>query len=361
MAKIDQLFKTLREQGGSDLHLLAGFPIKMRIHGDLKPFSDRPITQQEAQDYLYEIASKERIERIESHLDLDFAYECKGLARFRANFFWQQHGLGGIFRIIPTKILTLDDLNLRQKIGKFTTFGSGLLLCTGPTGSGKSTTLAAIINEINEKEAKHIITIEEPVEFVHQNKKSMIVHREVGPDCFSFADGLRSTSRQDPDVLLIGEMRDLETIGSAVSAAEMGVLVFGTLHTNSAAKTVDRIIDVFPEEQQPQIRTQLSETLKGVVSQLLCKTADGKGRVATNEIMYGSAALANLIREGSTGKIVSYIQAGRAEGMQSMDDAILTELKKGKINGEEAYMKCISKREFEQYLPEHLKATLKTS
>lgn len=356
--KIDKLFETLKNQGGSDLHLLSGFPPKIRVHGELHAIGKDSLSEAEVKEYLYEIVDKAQRERIDNHLDLDFAYDCAFVARFRANYFWQHFGIGAIFRIIPTKILSFADLKLGENIAKFTTFRSGLLLVTGPTGSGKSTTLAAIINHLNERDAKHIITIEEPVEFVHQNKKSFIVHREVGHDCESFAHGLRSASRQDPDVLLIGEMRDIETISSAISAAEMGVLVFGTLHTNSAAKTVDRIIDAFPDEQQAQVRTQLSEALKGVISQLLLKTADKKGRVASHEIMFGSSALGNLIREGSTTKITSYIQSGRGEGMQLMDDAIRKHLLDKKIDGEEAYMKCLSKREFEQYLPPELKAGL---
>ncbi|MEK7483044.1 MAG: PilT/PilU family type 4a pilus ATPase [Planctomycetota bacterium] len=355
--KIDKLFDQLKNQKGSDLHLLSGYPAKIRVHGELHPLTDN-LSEKQVKEYLYEILDERQRERIDSHLDLDFAYDCPFVARFRANYMWQHFGIGAVFRIIPTKILTMADLSLGENIARFTAFRSGLLLVTGPTGSGKSTTLASIINQINETQPKHIVTIEEPVEFVHQNKKSFIVHREVGHDCLSFGQGLRSTSRQDPDVLLIGEMRDIETIGSAISAAEMGVVVFGTLHTNSAAKTVDRIIDTFPDEQQAQVRTQLSEALKGVISQLLLKTADRKGRVAAHEVLFSSSALANLIREGGTSKITSYIQGGKGDGMQLMDDAIRIHLKAGKIDGEEAYMKCFSKREFEQFLPPELKAQL---
>jgi len=347
MATIDKFFRALKEQGGSDLHILAGQPPKFRVHGRLEPLNMGALSNKEATDLLYEILDERKKKRFERHMDLDFAYEVKGIARFRCNYLRHHRGVGAVFRIIPTEIKTIEDLGVPPVLRSFTTLRSGLILVTGPTGSGKSTTLAAIIDAINRTQERHIITIEDPIEFVHQNKKSVITQREIGNDTDSFSTALKAAAREDPDVLLVGEMRDLETIGLAISCAEMGNLVFGTLHTNNAAKTIDRIIDVFPEEQQEQIRTMLSVSIAGICSQLLLRTTDGQGRVAVNEILLGSSGLSNIIREGNIHKIPTYIEAGRGSGMQLMDDSIMSKLKDGLISPNEAYMKAIDKSRFE--------------
>ncbi len=350
MAKLDKLLGFLHQSGGSDLHLLAGLPPKIRVHGELQPLKHPVMSNEQVEALLSEICSPRLWNRFTEDHDLDFAYTVPEVARFRCNYLYQKNGMGGVFRIIPTKILSVEELQLKDVLLEFAKQHSGLVLITGPTGSGKSTTLASLIDYINENYRKHIITIEDPVEFTHVNKKSVIVHREVGSDTKSFASALKAAVRQDPDVILVGEMRDLETIHQAITAAEMGILVYGTLHTNNASKTVDRIIDVFPAEQQAQVRTQLSESLKGVVSQQLVRTKDGKGRLACNEILMGSSALSSVIREGNINKIVSIIQAGRGEGMQLMDDALMEHLKADRIAPEEAYMKAEDKKAFEPFL-----------
>lgn len=281
--------------------------------------------------------------------DLDMAYELPGVARFRVNAFRTRNGPAVVFRIIPEEIKPLSALGVPDQILRYADLRSGLVLVTGPTGSGKSTTLAALIDYINTNRKKHIVTIEEPIEFVHQNKKSYLTQREVGVDCESFASALKAASREDPDVVLVGELRDLETIGLAITAAEMGNLVFATLHTNSAAKTIDRIIDVFPEDQQNQIRTMLSVTLKGVCAQLLLPRQD-KGRVPVNEILFGSFSLGNIIREGNIPKIVSLIESGRGDGMQLMDDSILQRYKEKAIDAETAHLFALQKQRFEGFL-----------
>jgi twitching motility protein PilT len=275
----------------------------------------------------------------------------EGVARFRANYFMQENGAGAVFRIIPEDIASLEQLKLPPAIGNLANVTQGLVVVTGPTGSGKSTTLAAIINEINHGMSRHIVTIEDPVEFVHRNQQSVLSHREVGLHSQGFAPALRAAVRQDADVVLVGEMRDRETIAMAITAAEMGMLVFGTLHTNGAAKTIDRIIDAFPASEQPQVRISLSESLHAVVSQLLLPTADGKGRVAVNEILLRTQGLPNLIREGNTQMISSIIQSGKGEGMQAMDDALLALLEAGTISARDAYMKASDKTRFENLVP----------
>jgi twitching motility protein PilT len=282
---------------------------------------------------------------------MDFAYAYENKARFRANYNKQYAGYGAVFRTIPSKILTLEDLGAPQVLKTFATLQSGLCLVTGPTGSGKSTTLAGVIDFINTNQPRHILTIEEPIEFVHPLKRSTIVQREVGIDARSFASALRATSRQDIDVLLVGEMRDLETISLAVSGAETGTLVFGTLHTNSAVKTVDRIIDVFPSDQQNAIRQSLAVALKGVCAQLLLKRKGGKGRIAAHEVMLQTLAISNTIREGKNSMLSQIIMSNRAMGMQLMDDCIENYLTQGLIEGEEAYMKGLDKERFAKYAP----------
>jgi twitching motility protein PilT len=348
MARIDELFHYLKEHKGSDLHLAAGLEPRIRVHGSLAPVPGWPVlSHSELLALLREIASESDWEEYEGCGDLDFAYGLEGVARFRANYLRQENGCGAVFRIIPEKIVPLEELNLPKAIDTLAHLQQGLVLVTGPTGSGKSTTLAAIIDRINTSYQKHIVTIEDPVEFVHQNKMSVFSQREVGSDTESFGAALRAAIRQDADVILVGEMRDLETISLAVTAAEMGALVFGTLHTNGAANTIDRLIDAFPADEQSQIRTTLAESIAGIVSQLLLKTADGKGRCAVNEILLKTPGLSNVVREGNTPMITSIIQGGRSQGMQLMDDALMTLVDQKRITPREAYMKASNKAKFE--------------
>ncbi len=350
MATIDKFFKALKEQGGSDLHIQAGQPPKFRVHGRLEPLNMPPLSNAEANKLLDEILDDKKRRKFAETWDLDFSYEVPNVARFRCNYLQCQNGVGAVFRIIPVDIKTIEDLGVPVVIKKFCDLRAGLVLVTGPTGSGKSTTLAAMIDYINRNQAQHIITIEDPIEFVHENKKSVLTQREIGTDSESFASALRAAAREDPDVILVGEMRDLETIALAITSAEMGNLVFGTLHTNSAAKTIDRVIDVFPEDQQAQVRTMLSVSLMGVVAQLLLRRADGSGRVPVNEVLIGSPALSAIIREGAIHKVISYLESGRGEGMQLMDDAILARLKAGDVSPNEAYLKAADKSRFEHLL-----------
>jgi len=343
---IDDYFDIIVQTKASDLHMQEGQPPKMRLHGDIQNIRDEVLTRAEMEQMLSEVAGPKRWEVFVKKGDADLAYELSADARFRCNLHKHLHGLGGIFRLIPNKIASLEELKVPSVIKRFANIKGGLVLVTGPTGSGKSTTLAALIDYINSSYARHIITIEEPIEFVHQNKLSIITQREVGEDTPSFADGLRNAMREDADVVLVGEMRDLETIALALTAAETGMLVFGTLHTNNARKTVDRMIDVFPSNQQPQVRTMLSASLRGIVAQLLMKKSDGKGRVAVNEILISNNAVSSIIREGAVEKLTDVLVSGRAEGMQFMDDAINNLLQQGIVNPQEAYMKAIDKQRF---------------
>jgi twitching motility protein PilT len=351
MAKIDALFKMLKEQGASDLHLSAGNPPIFRLHGEMVRLNFKALSHEELKVILFEILSEQQRAQFEQTMDLDFAYAVPELARFRGNYMMQHRGIAAVFRIIPSKILSADELHLPEGVRRMTQFKKGLVLVTGPTGSGKSTTLAAMIDLINSTRKEHILTLEDPLEFIHENKQSLLNQRQIGEHTNSFASALRAALREDPDIILVGEMRDLETIQLAMSAAETGHLVFGTLHTNTAAKTIDRIIDVFPTDQQEQVRAMLSESLKGVVCQQLLRTADGKGRVAALEIMLGTAAIGNLIREGKTFQIASIIQTAKKDGMQLMDQHLLDLLKSKRIQAEEAYRCAIDKKQFEQYLP----------
>jgi len=351
MAKIDALFKMMQQQGASDLHISTGAPPIFRLHGEMVRIKSPDLTNEQVQALLYEILTEEQIQHFEEKRDLDFAYALPELARFRGNILDTHRGLAAVFRIIPSKILSADELNLPEGVRKMTRFKKGLVLVTGPTGSGKSTTLAAMIDLINSSRKEHILTLEDPLEFIHENKQSLINQRQIGRHSQSFTSALRAALREDPDIILVGEMRDLETIELAMSAAETGHLVFGTLHTNSAPKTIDRIIDVFPTDAQEQIRTMLGESLKGVVCQQLLKTADGKGRIAAFEIMLGNAAIGNLIREGKSFQIPSIIQTARGEGMQLMDSHLMELLNAGKVTAEEAYRCAIDKRTFEARLP----------
>jgi len=350
VAKIDAFFKLMNEQGASDLHLVAGSQPVLRVHGDMERVKYKELENDELKKILYEIAPEDKIKTFEETGDIDFAYEIPNLARYRANYFQQKWGVGAVFREIPSEILTVEQLGLPSVISKLSMLHKGLVLVTGPTGSGKSTTLAAMIDYINDRKKSHIITIEDPVEFVHKNKSCIINHREVGIHTQGFKSALKGALREDPDIILVGEMRDLETIELALEAASTGHLVFGTLHTQSAAKTIDRVIDVFPAHQQAQIRTTLSESLKGVVAQNLFKRIDKKARMAVLEVLVVTPAVSNLIREGKTFQIPSAIQTGKKFGMQSLDDAILKALEDRKISPEDAFEKAIVKERFIHFL-----------
>ncbi|WP_029918385.1 type IV pilus twitching motility protein PilT [Pelobacter seleniigenes] len=346
MAKIDKLFQILQQQGGSDLHLSPGNPPMIRASGQLKPALNQVLNSGQYQALLYEIMSEAQRSEFEDRHDLDFAYEVGALnARFRANIFMGRLGISAVFRIIPAEILSVEQLGLPEAVLSLTEYKKGLILVTGPTGSGKSTTLAAMIDHINATRNEHILTVEDPIEFVHQAKKSLINQREVGVHTVSFASALKAALREDPDIILVGEMRDLETIELAITAAETGHLVFGTLHTSSAAKTVDRLVNVFPTTQQEQIRTMLAESLRGVVAQQLLRTVDGK-RCAALEILKVNAASANLIREGKTFQLPSVIQTGRRDGMQLMDQALQELVKEKRVTPEEASRFAVNKNLF---------------
>ena len=347
--KIDKLLKGMLENGGSDLHLNVNHKPKIRMHGRLASLDVPVQTAEDIRELLQEICPEDRWQLFLKNRDLDFAYEIPGVARFRANYLYNFHGQAAILRQIPAEILTMEDLNLPPVLKDICEMPNGLVCVTGPTGSGKSTTMAAMIDYINENYSKHIITIEDPIEFVHKNKKSIIVHREAGHHTNSFATGLMSAMHADPDIILLGEMRDVETIRLALTCAAMGVKVFGTLHTNNAPKTIDRILDAFPADEQPQIRTMLAQCLKGVVSQLLCRKSMG-GRVAVHEILLYTDALPNIIREGQIANIRTVIEGNVGMGMCSMDSSLKTLMNDGVITPEEAYIKAISKRDFIGYL-----------
>jgi len=350
MAQIDAFFKLMNEQEASDLHLMAGQQPVLRIHGELERVKYKELDNDGLMAMLYEIAPEEKVKVFEETGDVDFAYEIPGLARYRANFFQQKYGVGAVFREIPTTILTCEELGLPPVIRRLATLPRGLILVTGPTGSGKSTTLAAIIDEANKTRKDHIITIEDPIEFVHSSDKAIINQREVGLHTRSFALALRGALREDPDIILVGEMRDLETISLAVEASATGHLVFATLHTTSAAKTVDRIVEVFPSNEQAQIRNTLADGLRAIVAQNLFKRIDIKGRVAALEILIATPAVRNLIREGKTYQIPSTIQTGKKYGMQTLDDAIMGHLTSSIIGPDEAFSKAIDKARFLPFL-----------
>ena len=352
MAKIDAFFKLMNDQGASDLHLVSGSQPILRVHGELERVKYKLMENDELKSILYEICPENKIKVFEETGDIDFGYEVPNLARYRCNFFQQKWGIGAVFREIPSEILTAEQLGLPPVLNKMAMLHKGLVLVTGPTGSGKSTTLAAMVDYVNRNKKSHILTVEDPVEFVHKSQGCVVNHREVGMHTQSFKAALRGALREDPDIILVGEMRDLETIELALEAASTGHLVFGTLHTQSAAKTVDRVIDVFPANQQAQIRTTLSESLKGVVAQNLFKRIDKKGRIAVLEILVVTPATSNLIREGKTFQIPSVIQTGKKYGMQSLDDAILEAMQAKKISPEDAYDKAIVKERFVQFLKE---------
>lgn len=350
MAKIDAFFQLMHEQGASDLHLVTGQQPAIRIRGEIERVKYDVLDNDSLKAMLFEIAPEHKAKQFEETGDVDFAYEVPGLARYRANFFMQKWGCAAVFREIPSTIQTVDDLGLPAVVSRLAYLPRGFVLVTGPTGSGKSTTLAAIIDEANRNRKDHIITIEDPIEFVHQSKSCIVNHREVGVHTKSFEAALRGALREDPDIILVGELRDLETIRLAVEAASTGHLVFGTLHTTSAAKTVDRIIEVFPANEQQQIRSNLADGIRAVLSQVLFKRVDKKGRCAALEILIATPAVRNLVRESKTHQIPSMIQTGKKYGMQLLDDAINDLLTRGWISADEAYAKANDKARFRPYL-----------
>ena len=350
MAKIDAFFKLMNDQGASDLHLVAGQPPALRLHGDIERIKYKVLANDDLRTILYEITPEDKIKVFEETGDVDFGYEIPGLARYRANYFMQRNGIGAVFREIPAEILTAEQLGLPPVISKLANLPRGLVLVTGPTGSGKSTTLAAIIDQANRLRKDHIITVEDPIEFVHKSQGCIVNHREVGLHTESFSAALKGALREDPDIILVGEMRDLETISLAIEAASTGHLVFGTLHTSSAAKTVDRVIEVFPSSEQAQIRSTLSDGIRAIVAQVLFKRIDQKGRCAALEILVATPAVRNLIRESKTHQIASMIQTGKQYGMQLLDDAIMQLYNKRMISPEEAYTKANNKSLFRPFL-----------
>ncbi len=343
---ISELLAFSVKNGASDLHISAGEAPMIRINGDMTKIKMPVLEDRQVQTMVYDIMNDDQRKHFEEFLDLDFSFALGDIARFRVNCFWQNRGMSAVFRTIPTEVLTLEQLNAPELFKELAMMPRGICLVTGPTGSGKSTTLAAMLDYRNEREKGHILTVEDPIEFVHQTKNSLISQREVGPHTKSFATALKGALREDPDVILVGEMRDLETIGLALSAAETGHMVFGTLHTSSAPKTIDRIIDVFPAAEKDMIRAMLSESLKAVISQSLLKTADGKGRIAAHEIMLGNPAIRNLIRENKLAQMVSVMQTGQREGMQTLDMCLQELVRKRKITQEAALEKAQNKKLF---------------
>jgi len=350
MAQIDAFFKLMNDEGASDLHMVADQQPVLRIRGDMERVKFKKMDNEELKAMLYEICPEDKIKSFEETGDLDFGYEIPGLARYRCNFFQQKYGIGAVFREIPSDIMSCEQLGLPKVISRLAHLPKGLVLVTGPTGSGKSTTLAAIVDEANKVRKDHILTIEDPIEFVHRSQNCVINHREVGTHTRGFGEALRGALREDPDIIMVGEMRDLETISLAMEAAMTGHLVFGTLHTLNAMKTVDRVIEIFPATQQGQVRSTLADALKAVVSQTLFKRTDIKGRCAALEILIATPAVRNLIREGKTYQILSAMQTGKKYGMQTMDDAILDYLDKRMISADDAYSNSIEKAKFIKFL-----------
>ena len=345
-AKIDKLFDELLAKKGSDLHLGVGYPPLIRARGELVPLREEVVDVREMESLLFEIVTAPQRKQIVDGLDLDFAYAYEDKARFRANYFFKMAGLAAVFRTIPTKIQKLAELGCPDPIRKLSDRRAGLVLVTGPTGSGKSTTLAAMIDHINDTRACHVLTIEDPVEFVHEPKKAQITHREVGPHAVSFASAIRSAGREDPNVILIGELRSNETMKLALQLASFGILVFATVHTNGAVSSIERLINSFPADEQPQVRGMLAESLVGIVAQQLLKTADGKGRIAAHEILIGTSGISAIIREGKTFQIASLMQSSQAVGMQTMDMALERLVARGAITAEAALEKAIDKESF---------------
>src|SRR5215475_14178322 len=349
MAEIDNFLNEVLEKRGSDLHFIAGDPPRIRLFGDLTPLRPDKLTAEYVKTALYEIMPKPAVDRFEAKDGADFAYTFADKGRFRVNVMRQLNGMGAVFRAIPSKALSLDDLKMPEAVRHMCRANNGLILVTGKTGSGKSTTLAAMIDDINLRVKGHILTVEDPIEFVHERKSCLISQREIGVHAPSFAAALHSALREDPDVILVGELRDLETMSIAVTAAEMGILVMGTLHTNGAAPTVDRMVNAFPSDKQSHVRTMLSTSLRGVVSQQLIPRADKQGRVAALEILVNTPAVANLIRQGKLDQLENAMQSGAATGMRLMDTAIQNLLDARQISGKDAYKKAINKSKFEQF------------
>jgi len=348
VAQVDPLLIEILEKGGSDLHFIAGDPPRIRLHGELGPLRPEKLAPEVVKQALYEIMPKKALERFESKDGADFAHTLAGRGRFRVNVMRQLNGMGAVFRAIPSKALTLDELKMPEAVRQMCRATNGLILVTGKTGSGKSTTLAAMIDDINRRVKGHILTVEDPIEFVHERKSCLISQREIGVHSPSFASAVHSALREDPDVILVGELRDLETMSIAVTAAEMGILVMGTLHTNGAAPTVDRMVNVFPADKQSHVRTMLSTSLRGVISQQLLQRADKQGRVVALEILVNTSAAANLIRQGKLDQLENSMQAGGQFGMRTMDSAIELLLNQRQITGAEAYKKAINKARFEE-------------
>src|SRR6476620_4673260 len=347
MSLIDSFLRSMQMRKGSDLHVIAGDPPRMRVHGDLITLDNNKLDPEELKAELFGIMSEASLNQFNVHDSADFAHSIPDVARFRVNVFRHLNGIGAVFRGIPSKALTLDELKMPRSLHELATANRGLILVTGKTGSGKSTTLAGVIDAINARVKGHILTIEDPIEFVHQRKLCLMSQREIGIHSSSFADALHSALREDPDAILVGELRDLETMSIAMTAAEMGVLVMGTLHTNGAAQTVDRMVNVFPADKQSHVRTMLSTSLRGVVSQQLLQRADKSGRVAALEILVNTPAASNLIRQGKLDQLETTMQSGSQFGMRTMDSAIEALLKERMITGKEAYKKGISKAKFE--------------
>jgi twitching motility protein PilT len=343
---ISELLAFTVKSKASDLHISSSEPPFLRIHGDMTRIKMPPLEPKEVQKMIYDIMTDDQRKRFEEHLELDFSFSLGDIARFRVNAFWQNRGMSAAFRVIPKEVFTLEQLNCPRIFKDIAMTRRGICLVTGPTGSGKSTTLAAMVNHRNQNERGHILTIEDPIEFVHNSKNCLVSQRELGPHTHSFANALRSALREDPDTILVGEMRDLETIRLALTAAETGHMVFGTLHTSSAPKTIDRIIDVFPAAEKDMVRAMLSESLTAVIAQTLIKTADGSGRVAAHEIMLGTPAIRNLIRENKVPQMVSIIQTASREGMQTMDAALQALVQARKITRQAALERAVNKRLF---------------
>lgn len=350
MAQIDAFFKLMNDEGASDLHMVAEQQPVLRVRGDMERVKFKKMSHDELKAMLYEICPEDKIKLFEETGDIDFGYEIPGLARYRCNFFNQKYGMGAVFREIPSDILSVEQLGLPKVITRLAHLPKGLVLVTGPTGHGKSTTLAAIVDEANKTRKDHILTIEDPIEFVHKSQKCVINHREVGTHTKGFKEALRGALREDPDIIMVGEMRDLETMTLAMEAAMTGHLVFGTLHTLNAMKTVDRAIEMFPANQQQQVRSTLADALRAIVSQTLFKRIDVKGRIAALEILVATPAVRNMIREAKTYQIISVMQTGKKYGMQTMDDAIMQMLDKRQISPDDAYSNSIDKSKFLKYL-----------